>query len=153
MVVISTHRCFTSFGCVFSFRGRLCGGSIHLFFILMNREKKLESVLIISAGFLVLFFVFKIKIFIFISLLILLLSAMSDLFTDGLTWLWFKLAEVLGWINSRILLGLIFFLFLFPVALIARLLNKTSISFKKNKDTYYSERNHTYTPEDIENMW
>ncbi len=119
----------------------------------MNREKKLESILIIAAGFLVLFFVFKIKIFILISLIVLLLSAMSDLFTDGLTWLWFKLAEILGWINSRILLGVIFYVVLCPIAFVTRLLGKTSITFKKNKDSYYSERNHVYTKEDIENMW
>ena len=119
----------------------------------MNRERKLESVLVIAIGFLVLFFIFKIKIFILVSLLVLLLSVMSDLIMDGITWVWFKIAEILGWINARILLAVVFFIILFPISLMARLLNKTAINFKKNNNTYYKERNHTYLLEDIENMW
>jgi hypothetical protein len=37
---------------------------------------------------------------------------------------WMKLAHVLGWINTRILLSLVFFLILSPIALILRLLGK-----------------------------
>ena len=37
---------------------------------------------------------------------------------------WMKLAHILGWINTRILLSLVFFLILLPVALILRLLGK-----------------------------
>lgn len=119
----------------------------------MNREKKLEAVLVIAIGFLVMFFVFKIKIFVLVSILVLLLSVMSDLCMDGITWVWFKIAEILGWINSRILLAAVFFAILLPISLLARLLKKTSIKLTKNKDTYYKERNHAYLPEDIENMW
>ena len=119
----------------------------------MNREKKLESVLVIAIGFLVLFFIFKIKIFILVSLLVLLLSVMSDLIMDGITWLWFKIAEILGWINARILLSFVFFIILLPISLLARLLNKTAIKLKRSNASYYKERNHTYTSEDIENMW
>ena len=119
----------------------------------MNREKKLEAILVIAIGFLVLFFVFKIKIFVFIPILVLLLSVISDLCLNGITWLWFKISEVLGWINSRILLGVVFFIILVPISFIARLLNKTAIKLKKSNDSYYKVRNHSYTPEDIENMW
>ncbi|HWY12594.1 MAG TPA: SxtJ family membrane protein [Bacteroidia bacterium] len=119
----------------------------------MNREKKLEAVLVIAIGFLVLFFVFKIKIFVLISLLVLLLSVISDLCMNGITWIWFKISEILGWINSRILLGMVFFIILLPISLFARLLNKTAIKLKKSNDSYYKTRDHSYLPEDIENMW
>ena len=94
-----------------------------------------------------------IKIFVFIPILVLLLSVISDLCLNGITWLWFKISEVLGWINSRILLGVVFFIILVPISFIARLLNKTAIKLKKSNDSYYKVRNHSYTPEDIENMW
>lgn len=109
--------------------------------------------LIIAAGFIVLFLIFKLNWMLIVSLAVAVLGAMSKLATQGITWVWFKIAEILGWINSRILLGAIFFLFLFPLSLLMRALNKITIKMKKQKDTYYSERNHTYTTEDLENSW
>ncbi|HXB41836.1 MAG TPA: SxtJ family membrane protein [Bacteroidia bacterium] len=119
----------------------------------MSREKRLESMLIIAAGFIVLFLIVKIKWFLLIALAVAILGAMSKIATQGITWAWFKISEILGWINSRVLLGAIFFLFLFPISLLMRALNKITIKMKKQKDTYYSERNHTYTSEDLENSW
>ena len=119
----------------------------------MNREKRLESMLIIAAGFIVLFFAFKLKWLLLIALTVAVLGAVSKLATQGITWLWFKIAEILGWVNSRVLLGIIFFLFLFPISLLMRLLSKMTIKMKREKVTYYSERNHTYKPEDLENVW
>lgn len=39
-------------------------------------------------------------------------------------WLWMKLGAVLGWINTRILLSLIFYLVLLPAGLFMRLFGK-----------------------------
>ena len=38
--------------------------------------------------------------------------------------LWMKIGHVLGWINTRIILGIMFFLMFAPVALLLRLLGK-----------------------------
>jgi len=38
--------------------------------------------------------------------------------------LWMKIGHVLGWINTRIILGIMFFLMFAPVALLLRLLRK-----------------------------
>ena len=122
-------------------------------FIPMNKEKKLESVVIIAAGFIILFLVFKIKWFLLTALLVSILSVMSNFVLDKITWLWFKIAEILGWINSCILLGIIFFIFLSPLAFVMRLMNKGSIKFNKQEGSYYHERDHTYVNEDLENTW
>lgn len=119
----------------------------------MNREKKLESVLIIVIGFIVLFFIFKIKLFLLIALLVGLLSALSNTVLQGITWLWFKISEILGWINARILLSIVFFLFLFPMALLMRAFGKPGMALKNKKSSYYSDRNHKYVAEDLENTW
>ena len=65
---------------------------------------------------------------------------------------WLKFAELIGSINSRILLSVIFFIFLFPIAMLYRLMGKSS--FRKNKLTdsqasYFHQRNHTYEPNDF----
>ena len=51
---------------------------------------------------------------------------------------WMKLAEVLGAINSRIILGLIFFLMIVPMALVMKILGKSPLRSheRKNADTY-----------------
>lgn len=119
----------------------------------MNREKKLESVLIILVGFIFLFFIFKIKVFLLIAFLVGLMSALSTTILNGVTWFWFKLSEILGWINARIFLALIFFIFLFPMALLMRAFGKSGMALKNKKKSYYTERNHLYTSEDLENTW
>ncbi len=119
----------------------------------MNREKKLESIVVIATGFMILFLIFKIKWFLLTALLVSILSVLSDFILDKITWLWFKIAEILGWVNSRILLGAIFFIFLSPIAFVMRLMNKGSIKLKKQDGSYYHERDHTYVNEDLENTW
>ena len=47
--------------------------------------------------------------------------------------LWMKIGHVLGWINTRIILGVMFFLMFAPVALLLRLLGKDML--KQRLDT------------------
>ena len=67
---------------------------------------------------------------------------------------WLRFAEILGAVNGRILLTLIFFLVLLPVALIARLSRKDS-PFLQNEDSgsVYTDRNHLYEAKDLDNVW
>ena len=69
---------------------------------------------------------------------------------------WLKFAEVLGAVNSRILLGAIFYLFLTPIALLARLSRGDFLHLKKRagaERSYWHARGHAYTPEDIAKLW
>ncbi len=44
--------------------------------------------------------------------------------------IWMKLGQVLGWINTRIILGVVFFLIFVPVALIFRVLGRDPMERK-----------------------
>ena len=69
-------------------------------------------------------------------------------------WAWLKLALGLGWINSRIILTVVYFVFLMPLALIARLFTNDPLMLKKkDSSTVYVTRDHKYTKEDLENIW
>jgi len=46
--------------------------------------------------------------------------------------LWIKIGNVLGFINSRIILGIMFFLLIFPIGLILKLFGKDSMNRKFN---------------------
>lgn len=51
---------------------------------------------------------------------------------------WMKIGHLLGWINTRIILGMIFFALITPIGLIRRLLGKDTLGleFDKKAKTY-----------------
>lgn len=69
---------------------------------------------------------------------------------------WLALAEVLGAVNSRLLLGAIFYLFLTPIALLARLTRGDFLHLKQRSGadrSYWQPRGHTYTAGDLSKLW
>jgi len=59
-------------------------------------------------------------------------------------------------VNSRILLGAIFYLFLTPIAILARVTRGDFLHLKKRSGadrSYWQARNHTYTAEDLSKLW
>lgn len=77
----------------------------------------------------------------------------SDYLSGKIHWAWMKLAEGMGWVMSKVILSIVFFLFLFPIALLSRLFGKNSMQLGKKTDTYYHVRNHTYTDKDLDEVW
>ena len=52
---------------------------------------------------------------------------------------WMKLGHILGWLNSRIILGLVFLIVLQPIALIMKLLGHDPLRTKKLDQESYRE--------------
>ena len=57
---------------------------------------------------------------------------------------WMLLGLVLGWINSRIILGLVFFLVLQPIALIMKFVGYDPLKIKKSNEISYREDKSNY---------
>ena len=55
--------------------------------------------------------------------------------------IWMKLGYILGWINSRIILGLVFILVLIPIAFIMKLTGYDPLRKKSNNNKTYRENN------------
>jgi hypothetical protein len=126
----------------------------------LNKEEKTKSLLVMVVGFLVLYFIAgyfwekEIKTFLYISGAIGVLSLMSETISNLILKVWFKIAMILGWINTRIILGLVFFVFLTPFAWLQRLfVRKNYLSLKDSERTVFHTRNHQYKPEDFDNIW
>ena len=126
----------------------------------MTREKKVEAILVIVLGFLVLYFIFKFwkgaeyDWMLYTSCAVGILSMMSETILNGICWVWFKIAYIMGnYVMGPILLGIVFFLILFPLSVLARLFSKDEMMLKKRADSYFNERDHAYTAKDIENIW
>jgi hypothetical protein len=68
------------------------------------------------------------------------------------TFLWLNISELLGSIMSRVLLTLIFVIFVCPVGLIRRAMGKDPLllkSFKKENRSVFTDRKHSYTKSDF----
>jgi len=117
-------------------------------------EKDSTSQLVIVTGFLALSFIFKSEILAYVALGLGLTFLISKTISKGILWLWWKIAHVLGWINTRILLTIVFYLVLLPFAMLYQLFSKDPLAIKWKKDgSAFIKRDHLYQPEDLENPW
>lgn len=67
---------------------------------------------------------------------------------------WMKFAELLGRVMNKVILSVVFFLFLLPMAYISRLFRKNPIRSKRDQSpTYFTERNFPYTKKSLEEPW
>ena len=67
--------------------------------------------------------------------------------------LWLGLAHLLGTVVSRIILTVVFLVVVTPIGLVRRMLGVDSLKlreFKKDDGSVMHERNHRFTPEDIQ---
>ncbi|MHB8882709.1 MAG: SxtJ family membrane protein [Thermodesulfovibrionales bacterium] len=118
-----------------------------------GKEESLKAQLVIVTGLLLVYFLFRKLIFLYSSLSLGLIFLFIPFIGNRIVSLWFKSAELLGWINSRILLTMVYFLCLVPVSLLFRLFNKNPLTLKNTRASLYVERNHTYISKDLENIW
>ncbi len=119
----------------------------------MQKQHPSEAILGIVIGFLILFVIFQAKWLMWTSLIIGLLGLFSTFAAEWITWAWGRLVAAIGYINSRVILGIIFAFILFPIALLYRLRNKDTLRLKKQSNTAFTEKNHLYTKKDLENPW
>jgi len=121
-----------------------------------NRNKSTESILAICTGLLLIYFIFKIKVLILVAFIIGFIGLFITPLADLIHMAWYKFAEILGFVNSKILLSLVFFVFLIPIAFLSRIFTKNKamqLHKKRDGQSYYIDRDHTYSKSDFENMW
>lgn len=105
------------------------------------------TVLTITVGFLIVHLLTKWSWAIYTSFIIGLLGILSQYLREKIDFLWTKLAWFLSFIVPNILLSIIFFVFLFPLALLSRLfgekdpmkLKNTTNSLFKNGDKHFDK--------------
>lgn len=119
----------------------------------MEKSKINETSLVLTTGFLVVFLMTKMKVFLYIALLFGLIGILIPALAKLIAIAWFKLADALNYVVSRILLGTVFFLFLCPIAFIYRLFKKDKLNLRKPSASLWIERNYQYQSTDLENIW
>ncbi len=116
----------------------------------MKWQAKHTSLLVIAIGFAVFYLLFK-REWMLTPIGVCLIGFIIRPVGDFTHIIWMQLAKMLGYINSRILLSIIFFIILSPIALLMRLLGKGQMqTSSSNKDSLFINRNHLYSKADLE---
>lgn len=112
------------------------------------------SELVIVTGFMALSYLFNIPVLGQLALVLGFIFLISDFLSKGILWLWWKLAHILGWINTRILLSVVFYVILLPMAMLSRIFTRDPLKIKWRKhDSTFVIRDHLYSRSDLENPW
>ena len=119
----------------------------------MDKTKRFETVLVIVLFLAVLYWFKRRDALLMAAIAVGVLSLLAPPVATGIHWCWMKLADVLGSVSSRIVLTVLYLLVLLPLALLARLFGKTAIRLTTGDGSYYKDRNHTYTKEDLMHPW
>lgn len=120
----------------------------------MQSQDRYKTILVIVTGLLALSWIFDLPLLGKIAMGIGVVSIFIPAAARAIEWVWFKIALGLGWVNSRILLSIIYFIFLMPLAWLSRLFTKDPLALKKKtRETLFVTRDHLYTGKDLENIW
>ncbi len=113
-----------------------------------------KTALTIAIGFLVVYIIGKYNWALWVSMGVGLTGVFSDTLSLWLEKAWMKLASLLSFIVPNILMGLIFFCFLLPIALLSKLFRKQdTLRLKNSSASVYSEKPGAYDKSHFENMW
>ncbi|MDI6801166.1 MAG: SxtJ family membrane protein [Thermodesulfovibrionales bacterium] len=117
--------------------------------------KNMETIAVLSAACIVAFLLFDLKIFLFLSLALLAIGIISKNLTARISALWLGFSHVIGNFNSKIILALVFYIFLTPLAMLFRAFSKNPLLLKKDSkvESYYNDRNYAFKKDDFEKIW
>ena len=65
---------------------------------------------------------------------------------------WMGIGKVLGWFVSKIVLSVVYFVFLTPIAFLSRMFSTNNIRTIPN-DSNWKTRKHTYNKEELKKLW
>jgi hypothetical protein len=112
-----------------------------------------KTQLVIVTGLLVIAAIFDNESFAYLALAIGLLCVAIKPVGDRIVWFWYKLAEVLSKVMNPLILGILYFIFITPIALLFRLFGNDPLALKDQKGSIYDIRDHTFKKKDLENPW
>lgn len=120
-----------------------------------NREKELETIAVLAAASLVFYYIFKKDGFILAAFALLFTGLFFKAAASKLSGLWLKFAELLGAFNTRLILGLVYFVVLTPIAVAFRMATRKHANSPRQASdkSYFTVREHTFAAADLEKMW
>lgn len=119
----------------------------------MDKSGKTETLLVIVLGCVALYLLKRWSFILVGGLVIGAAGLLIPPVRDGVHWAWMKLSEGLGWVSGKVILTVMYFLVLVPLAFFARLRGKIGMRLTPGPGSYFKDRDHVYTKEDMVNPW
>lgn len=125
----------------------------------MSGKKIYEALLVISTAFLVIYLYGVLKhgesreIFIYLSCSIGITGIFIRPLGKIIAQIWYKMADLLSQVMSKIILTLVYTFILIPVATLYRLSKKDRLRLRRRIESKWISREHRYTPDDLKNLW
>jgi hypothetical protein len=120
---------------------------------MISKTKIVETSLVLTTGFLVLNLVFKNPVLVYIAISLGLIGIFVPPVARYMAIGWFKLADGLNFVVSKVILGVVYFIILFPIAFMYKAVGNRKLKVSSNTETNWIVRNKTYRVADIENIW
>ena len=115
---------------------------------------KYKTILIIVVGMLVIYIITKYQWALYVGLIIGLVSGFSEFMANKINFIWLKIGVILSYIVPNIILTIIYYVFLTPIALLSRIFGeKNPLNLKNTKDSLFKVRNTRFESESFEYPW
>ena len=119
-----------------------------------NKAEPIKTILVIVIGLLVVYLFTKSLWALYPAIAIGLLGLFSSYLAKKIDYVWMKLVWLLSKVMPVLLLSIIFFLLLTPLALLSRLFgNKDPLTLKNTKHSLFKDSNKTFEKVTFEKSW
>ncbi|MGV3611152.1 MAG: hypothetical protein ACO1N0_09400 [Fluviicola sp.] len=113
-----------------------------------------KTVLTIVVGFILIFLITKMRWSLSVAFFVGLAGVLSDFIAKWIDFAWMKLTVVLSYIVPNIVLSLIFYLFLFPIAMLTKLFGKKDpMHLKNTASTLFKHNEKVFDKAYFEKHW
>jgi hypothetical protein len=120
----------------------------------MDRKKNLETCLVIVTGLLIIYLFKDWRALLIAAIFIGLIGVILNEPASWITWLWYKIADIFGKVVPKVILSLVFYVFLFPISMISKIFIKGNLGINvKNRESMWTDRVHNYSKDDLTKPW
>ncbi len=112
-----------------------------------------KTKLAIILGFLLIYVIFRLNLLLYFTLFLTVIFLSLPFVGNKICHMWLKFAYIVGKINTKIILTIIFYFILTPIAILYRLKEKDFLRIKKTDASQFYHREYKYCPEDFEKLW
>lgn len=120
----------------------------------MDRVKNLETCLVIVTGLVIVYLLKDWLSLLIAAVVIGFIGVFLNKPASWIAWLWYKIADLLGKFIPKVILSLVFFVFLFPISLCYRMFRKVSpVMNKRNRNSMWISREHIFIKDDLIKPW
>jgi len=119
----------------------------------MQPESSKSTILIISMGFLALYFIYSWRWLVIASFLVGVAGILSPFLSRKIEWGWIKIGQAFGYVVPNVVLSIVFFIFLFPLALLSRRFQKDPLLLSRKYDSYFLTPDKKIDKKSFEKTW